>query len=194
MQMPPDMMIPPQQAGSPSDYVYEEAPAYVSDEVWKLLLNRSPIARKIAHSLAGEMLIREEDEKGNVVERYVGTGEPYINKRGVLFFATLIESCTSADKIATFITDEEVRIRCLSFRDNVIFIIAERHEDFGIDPAHWSLVLEIIEDFYFFNLTASRQGTILKALKHGVERKEIYTPMPKQKQGLKLPFFGGGRR
>jgi len=184
----------PDDYSQPSDYVYEEMPTpVVSDEIWKLILDRSKIPGDLAHKLAGEVYIVKENKKGELIGRWVEAGKPLMNKEGIRFFMSILTSAMTPDKLATFLTELEVNRMAKDMTKTIIYIIAERGDEFEIDASNRSYIVETFDHFYFANLTSSRKGTILNALKPMYERKEVYTPMPKQGR-LKLPSFLGGRK
>lgn len=175
----------------PTDVIYEDMPTGTpSDEIFKLLLDRSKMPEIMSHTLKGEVWAIEE-KKGNLIGSWVKRGEPLMNEKGIRFFSSFFFSAMSPDKIATFLTEAEVNRMAKDMSREIIYIIVEKGDIFGIDPSNRSYIVELMDHFYFANLTASRQGTILKFLKPTVERKEIYTPRRETGTlgGLKVPFM-----
>lgn len=178
-------------------YFQESLPAPQLDgEIWKLILDRSQIPENIIHTLKGEVWVTEKgiDERGEEVARggWKVVGEPLMNDHGIRFFSTYLYSAMSPDKLATFLTEEEVNRMARDMTKAIILIIVERGDEFGIAPANRSFIVELLDHYYFSNLTASRKGTILNALKPMYHREEHTTVAPAQ-QGLRLPNLLGGR-
>jgi hypothetical protein len=113
-----------------------------------------------------------------------------MNDEGIRFFTVLFYSSVTPDKLTTFITDQEVNRMMRHMMEAVIDVIVERGDEFQVPASNRSYVALLIEHSYFMALTASRKGTMLKALKPAYERREVYTPQKEPSQGFKLPFFG----
>jgi len=181
--------------GSPdSDYVTEEVPTpIISDEIWKLILDRSKTPEALVHMLKGEVWVVKRNNAGRLVGTWQPRGEPQMNDKGVRFFTPFLYSTSSPDKLTTYLTEEEVNRLVREMMETVVQVIWERGDEFGIAASNRSHVCRLLEQNYFIGLTSSRKGTILQALKPAYERKEIYTPAPSRSK-LKLPgFLGGGR-
>jgi len=177
-----------------SDYVYEDLPmGTATEEVWKLLLDRSQTAERMISLLKGEVVVPYKDAEGNPAWRMEKRGDPLMNEKGVRFFTPHIYSSCTPDKIATFISEEEANRLVREMSETLVDIIEERGDEFEIPASNRSYVLRLLEQNYFLALTASRQGTILKAITKGVERREYYAPMPKQKRFNWPTLLGGGR-
>jgi len=175
------------------EYVHDEVPsAPVSDEIWKLILDRSKIPEVMSHTLKGEVWAIQE-VGGKLVGGWIKRGESLMNEKGVRFFSSFFFSAMTPDKLATFFTEEEVARMARDMTKAIIYIIAERGDEFGIEAANRTYIVELLDHFYFSNLTASRKGTILAALKPAYERKEIYSPQ-RERGKLRLPSFLRGRR
>jgi len=170
--------------------VQEEMPVPpISEEIWRTILDRSMIPDVLIHNLKGEVWVKKINPKTNEVEGWwERKGEPLMNEKGIRFFSSFLYSAMSIDKITTFLTEEEVARLTHDMVETIIFIIGERGDEFGIDAANRRYIVDLLESFYFSNLTASRKGTILAALKPSYERKEIYMP-EKKKRGI--PLVGG---
>lgn len=160
----------------------------VSDEIWKLLLDRSRIPDTLVHMMKGDVWIVYERD-GEIKGRWEQKGLPLMNERGIRFFTPLFYSSVTPDKLATFLTEDEVNRMVMNMMENVVDIISERGEEFEIPASNRSYVVKLIEDAYFIGLTASRKGTILQALKPMYERKEVVSPQ-REKQGTSIvPSF-----
>lgn len=166
--------------------VYDEIPAPpVSDEIWKLILDRSSIPEVLVHTLKGEVWVTTIDPKtSRLTGRWERRGRAVMNEIGIRFFSPHIYSSMSPDKLATFFTDEEVKDRAREMAKTIILIIAERGDEFGVAASDRRYVVRLFDDFYFANLTASRKGTILNALRQIYERRETYVPEKKPKRGV----------
>ena len=178
---------PHSQAGTVSEQV--PIPA-VSDEIWKLILDRSQIPETMIHMLKGEVWVTSQDKDGNVSARWEPRGLPLMNETGIRFFSSFLYSSMSPDKLATRLTELEVNQRAHDMTKALILIVAERGNKFGIDPSNRTYIVRILDDFYFSNLTASRKGTILDALKPAYERIEHYSPAKQSSSflpGIRLP-------
>jgi len=176
-----------------TDTIHEEIPTpVISDEIWKLILDRSKIPEVMLHMLKGEVWVVEETKDGELVGKWIQKGEPLMNEKGIRFFTPLLYSLVTPDKLATFITEQEVNRLTLEMMEAIIDVIEERCDEFEIPASNRSFVCRILEHFYFLSLTASRKGTILNALKPAYERKELYSPMQK-KRGFMPTFLGGGQ-
>jgi len=171
-------------------YIQEAFPTPPLDpEIWKLILDRSQIPEILIHTLKGEVWVTVQDDAGKVVSgRWEKRGEELMNDKGIRFFSSFLYSAMSPDKLATFITDEEAKMRAKIMYKNIIILIAERGMEFGITDANRTYICDLLDDFYFMNLTASRKGTILNTLKPMYERKEIIAP---RQTGLQLPNLLG---
>lgn len=167
----------------------------VSDDIWKLILDRQHVALDMINMLKGVSYIVKRDEKtGRVYGEYVRTGVPVMNEKGINFFSPMFYASMSPDKLTTNISDSEVSIMMREMMYSVIDVIAEMGDDFGIAASNRSFVLLQIEHFYFMALTASRRGTILNALKPTFRREETYTPQKKEHRGWNpLTFLSPGR-
>lgn len=175
-----------------SGYVHESLPTPPMDsEIWKLLLDRSQIPETMVHTLKGEVWTYDVDQDTGRAKngRWVVRGDPLMNDRGVRFFSSFLYSAMSPDKLATNVTDEEVKRMARDMSVAIITLIAERGEEFGISSANRTYIVELLDHYYFTNLTASRRGTILGAIRAGYERKEVYSPA--QKPQFKLPNILG---
>lgn len=178
-----------------SDYVYEDLPmGTATEEVWKLLLDRSHTAERMISLLKGEVVVPMKNKDGTYSWRYEKKGEPLMNEQGVRFFTPHIYSSCTPDKIATLISEEEANRLVREMSETLVDIIEERGDEFEIPASNRSYVLRLLEQNYFLALTASRKGTILNAITKGVERREYYAPMPKQKRFNWPTLLGGGRR
>ena len=181
----------------PSDrpnFVKEEVPTpMVSDEIWKLILDRSEIPETLIHTLKGEVLVTETDKDGIMKGRWEARGDPLMNEKGIRFFTPLLFSIVTPDKITTVITEEELNRMMREMMTALIDVIVENGDDFGIPASNRNYVMRILEWNMFMSLSGSRKGTMLQALRQIYERREITSPAQK-KGGLKLPsMLGGGR-
>lgn len=161
----------------------------VSDEVWKMLLDRSLLPSNMAHMLSGEVWVTEEVD-GEMRAAWKPMGSPTMNKAGIRFFMSMMSSAMSPDKIATSLTEREVNQMACEMVKTIIYIIAERGDEFAIAANSRRYVVDLLDHFYFANLTASRRGTILNALKSAYTREERVTEMPRQKK-FSMPTFLG---
>ncbi len=170
--------------------IEEQMPSPVSEEIWKLILDRSKTYDIIIHLLKGETLVMQKNDDGDYIYNWVKTGEPLMNDMGAKYFSTVIYSCMTPDKITTFFSGDEVNGMVLDMMEALVDIIEEWGEEFSIAAANRNIIITLIEHFYFSNLTGSRKGTILDALTMGYERKEIYST-PQQKKGFSFKGFLG---
>jgi len=174
-----------------SSIVREEVPVpAVSEEIWKLMLDRSKTAEMMIHTLRGEFWV-VKIENGKPIGTWEQKGDPLMNERGIRFFSSFIFSAMSPDKLVTFLTEEEVNRLTLEMVETLIAIIAERGDEFQIPAANRSFVLRLLEQYYFINLTSSRKGTMLQTIKPTYERKEVYTPERKTSKWPSLSSFLG---
>ena len=174
------------------NFVREEVPVpAVSDEIWKLILDRTKMPEMLVHMLKGEVWVTRE-VKGEIVGNWEQRGDPLMNEHGIRFFTPMIYSIVTPDKLTTNISEDEVMRLMKMIMEPVIEVIHERGDEFGIPASNRKYVTRQIEWNLFMGLTASRRGTILAALKPMYERKEIYTPQQKG-GGFKMPSFLGGR-
>lgn len=185
------MEVFPDYPRNTTDLVREEIPTPVmSDEIWKLILDRSRIPETIIHMLKGEVWI-VKDNNGQLVGSWEKRGEALMNDRGIRFFTPLLYSAITPDKLTTFITEEETNRMVKDMMESIIEVIWERGDEFEIPASNRSYVCRMIEHYYFLSLTSSRKGTILNALKPAYERKEVYSPNPRPGK-FKMPSFLGG--
>lgn len=170
--------------------IQDEMPTpIVGDEIWKLILDRSSIPEVIIHNFKGEVWMRKwNDKKAEWEGWWEEKGEKLMNERGIRFFSSFLYSAMSPDKLVTFLTEDEVNRMALEMTKRVIYIIGERGEEFEIAASNRGYIIALLDHYYFTNLTASRKGTILNALKPSYERKEIYTQQPRKR--IKIPGFG----
>jgi len=172
--------------------VHDELPIpAVSDEIWKLILDRTRVPESLIHMLKGEVWAVSYDKENNPVGKWEKRGESLMNEAGIRFFTPLIYSTVTPDKLATFLTEDEVNRMTREMMETIVQIIHEKGDEFEIPASNRSYVTRLLEQNYFLSLTASRKGTILEALKPMYERREIYTPQQKRR-GLGLPTFLGG--
>lgn len=158
----------------------------ISDEIWKMIIDRSSIPAILNRILRGFVWVSKPDGKGE----WQQLGEEMVNKKGIKFILTVLISSMSVDKIATMLNDSEVREMAGRMRDNVIDVLTVRGEEFAINPSNMTFIVDLVDMFFFANLTAARGGVILKALKPSYERKEVVATT--QKKGIlsKLPGVG----
>jgi len=173
-----------------TEFVEEQLPSPVTEEIWKLILDRSKTYDIIVHLLKGEVMVPEQDKQGNTVWGWKRTRKSYMNNEGIGVFSSILYSAMTPDKVTTFLTDDEVNKLAFEMSITVVEIIEEQGGAFGIDAADRTLIVKLVDDFYFLNLTGSRKGTILDALTMGYERKEFYTPQD-QKKGFSFKSFLG---
>src|SRR3990167_7968349 len=148
-----------------AEVVREQIPTpVISDEIWKLILDRSKTPEMLIHLLKGEVWVTRQ--KGNeVTGNWERKGEQMMNDKGIKFFTPFIYSTVMPDKLVTFITEEEVNRLVREMVWAVIAIIHERGDEFQIAASNRSYIVRLLEQNYFLSLTASRKGTILQALK-----------------------------
>jgi len=154
----------------------------ISDDTWKLILDRSNVPMRIQHEFLGEMWVYDVDSYGKLIPgsgRWEEKGAPLMNEHGARFFTSVLISAMTPDKITTWLTDAEVSSMCASIRKTVIFLIGEREDEFEINPSDRRLILDIIDHYYFSNLTASRKGMMMRAMKPTIERRETLS-VPKK--------------
>lgn len=187
-------------------YDQQQQPGYVSQnmpapqanpELWLHILDRESLGDTLIHHLKGEIFQRHNifnpDTKQLIDQsgEWVPAGDPLMNDVGIRAFTPIISSIATHDKITTFITPEELNRLVKEVVDNTIYIIIEMGDAYGILPSNRSMVLQEFEHFAFFAYSASRQGTILEAIKPTYTRNESYTPI-KQQGGFKWPAMLGG--
>jgi hypothetical protein len=152
----------------------------ISSEIWKLLLDRSQVPEVMVHTLKGEVWVTEtvkgSDGRDTIVGHWEQRGEQLMNDDGVRYFSSFFYAAMSPDKLATFLTEEEVYDRAREMTKTIILIILEKGDQFGIKASNRKYVVRLLDDFYFMNLTASRRGTILNAIRQVYERHETYAP------------------
>ena len=176
-----------------SRHIREQVPIQqVSSEVLKFILDRRTIAETLKHQLKGETRVEVTGDDGEVKIEWRKTDEEMVNDLGARYLGSLLNHSLNQNMIASFITDDETKIFTEEFGHIVVDTIIERGNEFEVNAANRSTVVKIVEDTYFMAMTASRNGTLLKAIKPTVERKEVYTPQKDDKPGFNWPLFGGG--
>lgn len=177
------------------DYVVEQLPTPTfSDEVLKIIIDRSLIPETLIHTLKGEFWVVRDTPSGKA-GKWEARGKCLMNEAGILFFSSFIYSAMTPDKITTNITEQEVRALCREMGLTVVRILQEKYLEFNIDVSDLTMIVTLFDHYYFMNLTASRNGTLLKSLLRQYERREVYTPQKENKGGFKFPglnLFGGG--
>jgi hypothetical protein len=175
-----------------AEVVREQIPTpVISDEIWKLILDRSKTPEMLIHLLKGEVWITRQRDK-EITGAWERKGEPLMNDKGIRFFTTFLYSSSMPDKLVTFITEEEVNRLVREMIHAIIYIIQERGDEFDIAASNRSYITRLLEQNYFLSLTASRKGTILAALKPMYTRQEIYNPSQKERR-FGMPSFLGGQ-
>jgi len=181
-------------SSSQTTYTAEERmPRILTDDVLKMIIDRSSTYDSIIHQFRGDVLVPKEvshDGKKRMMFVWEPGKDALMNKAGVDAFCSLLYNAMSPDKIVTNLSDEEVKDMAWEMVNVVIDLIEEKGEEFGIEPANRNIIVKLIDDFYFVNLTASRRGTIIDVLKQGYERKEVAT-QTKPQGGLGLSSIIG---
>jgi hypothetical protein len=161
----------------------------ISDEIWKLILDRNKTPEMLIHLIKGEVWVTRQKGK-EITGAWEKRGEQLMNDKGIRFFTPFLYSTSMPDKLVTFITEEEVNRLVREMIYAIIAIIHERGDEFEIAASNRSYIVRLLEQNYFLSLTASRKGTILQALKPMYTRSEIYQQAPKEH--ARLPSFLGG--
>lgn len=167
----------------------------MSDELWKLILDRQHVPETLVHMLKGEVWeVREAgvDENGNPIRkgRWVVRGRPLMNEEGIRFFTPFIYSTVTLDKLTTKLTEEEVNRLVREMLSSVVTVIWERGDEFEIAASDRSYVIRMLEQNYFIGLTASRRGIMLDTINRGYNREERVTVQDKKKEGPIGAVFG----
>ena len=165
----------------------------MSDDLWKLILDRQSVPETLVHMLKGEVWeVREELIDGVATRkgRWVAKGVPLMNDTGIRFFTVLIYSTVTLDKLTTKLTEDEVKRLVREMIEEVIAVLWERGDEFGIEAAHRGFIERLLEQNYFIGLTASRKGIILETLNRGYSREERVTSDGK-KDKFQMPTMLG---
>ena len=152
------------------------------DEILRMILDRRKIPEAIVHMLQGEVWI-EYLKDGKVRGRWERRGEVLMNETGIRAFTPLIFSTVTPDKLATDISDDEVRRLTYEMMAAVVDMIEERGEEFGILPANRGYIVRLLEHNLFMGLTSSRNATILKTIERAYSARVSSPAMPQQAQG-----------
>ena len=163
----------------------------MSDELWKLILDRQHVPETLVHMLKGEVWeVREIIEDGSPVRKgsWVARGRSLMNDAGIRFFTPFIYSTVTMDKLTTKLTEEEVNRLVREMMSSVVTVIWERGDEFEIEAADRSYIVRMLEQNYFIGLTASRRGIMLDTINRGYHRDERVTVTPK-KDGLMERFM-----
>lgn len=153
-------------------------------EVLLKILNRDEMCEVFYHRLLGEIGILKMDEQGNRVIIWKKTSKALMNKTGADHFMTFILSASSVDKTTTRIQPHELNTRCRRTYKTLAATIGKRYKEFGIDNGHenWAYVLGQLDDFYFFNLSGSRKGTLIDFMKPTMRHVETIGTRPLKKR------------
>jgi len=173
-----------------SDIISEEVPLpMLSDEVWKIILDKSNQADRFIHLLRGEVFQTWEEKDGTRRAAWIKKGNALVNERGIEDLAPIIYSMTTPDKTVTNITPEEVSRLVREMLESLVYMVHEYGDEWEIEAGKRSFVIRMLEQQYFLALTGSRRGFTMGIIKPTLHREEKYTPVQPEKRGLRLPFM-----
>lgn len=173
-----------------SSYVNESIPfPALSDETVRLILDRTNAAEQMIRLMKGEVWVVRKDEDGNPVGAWESRGDKMMNDEGIKTFTLLIYSTVTPDKLVTNISEDEVNRLVREMMSAVVDLVWERGDEFEIPAANRSYLIRLLEQNLFLSLSASRKGTLIKALRNQISRDEKVTYTPERQQPrFKLPF------
>ena len=161
--------------------IESEVPYQPSPDLWKMIIERQDIGSRLRHILSGDV---------EVNGKWESLGSPYANAKGIRWFMTVVSSYLSVDKLLTDLSEEEVNDMAMRIGFDVIDKIAMCWEEFDIKKSDMFTIVDIINDFVFTALSASREGTLLEAMKPTYRRLETYKPEEGKRKFSWIPFFG----
>lgn len=182
-----------------SNIISEDLPFRpMTDDIWKLILDRQHIPETLIHMLRGEVWVvtEESDSDGNPIQKgkWDKRGRPLMNEIGIRFFTPFIYSTVTPDKLTTKLSDDEVNRLVREMLLSIVEVMMERGDEFEVSASDRSYVVRLIEQNYYISLTGSRMATILDTLKPTMRREERILPV-KDKKDMNYPIdMSGGNR
>lgn len=160
-----------------------EEPYTPPQELLMKILDRTSLPNNIAHMLRGEIWeYTHSDASGNIFGKWKMIGKVWMNAEGIQVAVSVVGNYTSVDKLVTNISEDEARQMTYMLKLDLLRVFSTNWKRYGMAECDRSIIVRMITDTVFVNLTSSRLGTLLNLIKPVYHHEETYEPQ-KQKGG-----------
>ena len=141
-------------------------------EILELELNYGKTLDELEKKLKGE--VNELDKETNA-RVWVRRHEPWMNNKGISKIIGIIRGHIDVNTFLTFLVDSEINQISWEISDEVTTILANKTNDFDIDPTYLGIIQSIIINNIFFALKRAQGALTLKQIHSTTTR--IENPM-----------------
>jgi phosphopantothenate synthetase len=129
-------------------------------------LDLSGLLRKIELTLKG----MEWDEES---EKFQKTGLPLLNDMGVHRLKTILRGILDTNTILSNLEDDSICDICVEMGETIIWLIAEKHTEYGVDISDRDLIVDIITRIVYTTLKRAQAGLERKTIREIVQVHEL---------------------
>jgi len=153
-----------------------------------LIMQTNPerIVEEIEHTLKCEVF---DHQRQKWVQKPGST--PFLNDVGLAAIITAIRGKVNQNTILSNLTEKEIQMLMIHLSDEIIGLIAMRYQEYEIDKAHLTLLVNLIEDMCFLALKRCLNQGERQFLKTTVQSHEkvVITPQEPKSKMSGFSFF-----
>lgn len=152
-------------------------------------INPEKIVEEIEHTLRNETYDPNETKWVQKLGADTKSIRPFLNDEGLAAVITRIRGVVNQNTIMSNLNDHEVEVIMIALSDEIIGLIAMRYQEYEIDKAHLSLLVNLITDMCFLALKRCLNQGERKFLNTSVHSQEQVIIRAGEKSNKKFSFF-----
>lgn len=156
-------------------------------EILELELNYGKTLDVLERKLRGEV---EEMDKETNSRKWIRRHEPWMNNSGISKIIGIIRGHIDVNTFLTFLDNSEINQITWEISDEVTTILANKTNDFEIDPTYLGIIQSIIINNIFFALKRAQGALTLKQIHSTTTRVENPMQLQQARARERKGFLG----